>query len=528
MTDKKKSCIGITIGPIGRVAQMAKRGTKALWASSYVFSYLAREIVREFYLERRRNFLLPQWSNNSTPEMSVFTTQNGSGLFPDRYIFESEEDDFLHLQDHKDKVLGQLAEKIGEALHGADLLKVKDCVKNNFKVFFVEKEFDAEEGGGSVVEEISSMLDMLELEDVFCARTEDGENYLERLFDMPDSFLMKDAFGENVQGADKRIIKTTFEYAACELGERAYWEKCGFQNPPTINLAREQGNPFGGKADEERIRKKYLPYHNYIAVVKADGDRMGDTLKNMANRNIPVYELDKNLLEYNLSVGKIIREQGGVPVFLGGDDLLFFAPVIGLNHKTVFKLVDEIDAMFCEQMHHIGLPEGEMKLTLSFGISMSYYKFPIYEARKMAEDLLEKAKSAGRNRLAWQLRKHSGQVIEGGVINKGEDDFYRDYQKLIEDNCKIQANEDENKLFSSFVYWLNEQAIVIKEVVSHGGNKLQNYFDNSFEKPVHNTKGFKDFSKKVIGLIRENYENDQIVESMYGALRFILFVKNCE
>ena len=180
MTDKKKSCIGITIGPIGRVAQMAKRGTKALWASSYVFSYLAREIVREFYLERRRNFLLPQWSNNSTPEMSVFTTQNGSGLFPDRYIFESEEDDFLHLQDHKDKVLGQLAEKIGEALHGADLLKVKDCVKNNFKVFFVEKEFDAEEGGGSVVEEISSMLDMLELEDVFCARTEDGENYLER------------------------------------------------------------------------------------------------------------------------------------------------------------------------------------------------------------------------------------------------------------------------------------------------------------------------------------------------------------
>ena len=57
MEESIKRYIGITIGPIDRVAGMAKRGTKALWASSYIFSYLAREIVRKFYLEKKRNFI---------------------------------------------------------------------------------------------------------------------------------------------------------------------------------------------------------------------------------------------------------------------------------------------------------------------------------------------------------------------------------------------------------------------------------------------------------------------------------------
>lgn len=528
MEESIKRYIGITIGPIDRVAGMAKRGTKALWASSYIFSYLAREIVRKFYLEKERNFLLPQWSQQGAePDSTVFDTKNGSGLFPDRYIFKSEGNDFKDLQAHKEKVLGELAKKLGEELSVPDLEKVKKYVNNNFKVFFVEQKFNPDDTDGKVVEDISSMLDILESEDIFCGETLDKDNYLERLFEKADSFLMKDAFGEKEKSNDKRIIKTIFEYTACELKEEEYWKECGFQEPPTIDLAGKQGNPFVENVDD-KVKKKYLPYHNYLAVVKADGDRMGDTLKNMAKMGIPIYKLDKNLLQYNLSVGEKIRKQGGVPVFLGGDDLLFFAPVIGLGHKTVFNLIDEIDATFHKQMEDLkDLLKDGMKMTLSFGMSISYYKFPIYEARRMAEELLYKAKDSGRNGLAWQLRKHSGQVIDGGVINKGKGSFYSEYKKLIVDNCKIQVSEDENKLYSSFVYWLNEHASVIKGILSDN-NKLVNYFKNSFEKPFYDNAGFKGLYEKVLKMMSENSGDGYIIESMYSALRFILFVKNCE
>ena len=89
-------------------------------------------------------------------------------------------------------------------------------------------------------------------------------------------------------------------------------------------------------------------------------------------------------------------------------------------------------------------------------------------------------------------------------------------------------SEDENKLYSSFVYWLNEHASVIKGILSNN-NKLVNYFKNSFEKPFYGDKdGFKNLYEGVLKMMSENSRDDYIIESMYSALRFILFVKNCE
>ena len=525
-----RTYIGITIGPIGRVADMAKKGTRVLWATSYIFSYLARRIIEKFYLECQRHFVLPQWSKEGSGNLDkeVFDIKNGSGLFPDRYIFEAKDGDFEELKKHKDNVLNDLADKIRDAigLEENECEKVREYVKKSFKVFFVEKSYD--DNDRDVVKDISSMLDMLECEDLFLEEIADGENYLEIFFNKVESFLVEDAFVNNEEVADKRIIKTTFEYSACELQQKEYWGDFNIKCPG-VDLVGKQGNPFKGNV-EKAVRDKYLPYHNYIAVVKADGDFMSDTLKNMASKNISVYHLDHNLLQYNKAVGEFIRKQGGVPVFLGGDDLLFFAPVIGIEHKSVFELLGEINTEFNKHMGNLlkeGLSDDEMKLTLSFGVSISYYKFPIYEARKEAEELLAAAKDAGKNRLKWQLRKHSGQIISGGDINKAKNKFYKEYLKLIEDNVIITASREEDKLYSSFVYWLNEHKTIIKEIVSDN-NKLINFFNNSFEKPIHNKAKFKEFYKKVFKMISDNHDDGQILETMYGVLRFILFVKNCE
>ena len=527
---ESRTYIGMTIGPIDRVADMAKRGTRVLWATSYIFSYLARNIVEKFYIQEKRYFVLPQWSEEGcNPNNEIFAIKNGSGLFPDRYIFEAKDDDFKELSDHKDKVLQDLADKIrgSIALPETESEKVREYVRKIFKVYFVQKTYSFYDN--EVVKDISSMLDMLECEDLFPEVIIEGGDYLEQFFDKVESFLVDDAFGEeNILLSDNRIIKTTFEYSACELKQEEYWKSFGIE-PPRVNLVFQQGDPFVGKVDKE-VKDKYMPYHNYIAVVKADGDYMSDTLKNMASKDISVYHLDHNLLQYNKAVGELIRAHGGVPVFLGGDDLLFFAPVIGVGHKSVFELLDEINTVFNEYMQNLvkaGLSEGEMKLTLSFGVSISYYKFPIYESRNAAEELLNEAKMAGKNRLKWQLRKHSGQIIQSGDIDKANNEFYKNYISLIKENAIITSNKDEGRLYSSFVYWLNEHKAIISEI-SSDNIKLTNYFKNSFEKPIHNNDIFKKFYEKVLNMICVNHNDEHVLETMYGVLRFILFVKNYE
>ena len=76
MSDNKKY-IGITFGPITRVTGSVK-STKALWASSFFFSYLAREIIRNF---KEREFVYPLVNDE------LINRRDGIGNFPDRYIF---------------------------------------------------------------------------------------------------------------------------------------------------------------------------------------------------------------------------------------------------------------------------------------------------------------------------------------------------------------------------------------------------------------------------------------------------------
>lgn len=521
--------IGITFGPICRIASMA-RSTKAIWASSYIFSYLAKNIIREFYLTRKRNFLLPQWSENeSNTEQTVFEPHNGAGLFPDRYIFESKDDDFTALKEKKQEVIADISEKISRALN-KDKAKVQQYIEKSIKVFFVEKEYGKDSSPFDIIKGITSSLDILDCEDLFCEEIVDGENYFEDFFELANSFLMADGFGKREDDSqDHRLIKTIFEYSACELQEESYWKKFGLPKP-NINLVAEQGMPFVGKVDK-KVQDRYMQYHNYIAIVKADGDYMGDTLKAMAEKGISIYNLDKNLLAYNLSVIEKIQVYGGVPIFLGGDDLLFFAPVVNGDHKNIFSLIDEINDLFNEQMKNIGLG-NDLKLTLSFGVSITYYRHPMHESLDMAEQLLWDTKNSGKNCIKWQLRKHSGQIISG-VLPKKYTDFYKESVKLIQDNSILNTGKENDRIFSSFVYWINGHWEMIKYAMDtdNSGNKLGNYFQNSFDEQIHSSPTFKILKEDVFKIFVDFWKKvpeEILKQQVYGILRFILFIKNCE
>jgi CRISPR-associated protein Cmr2 len=90
-----KTYLAITIGPIYATIQQARR-TRELWAASYVFSLLMRELLEVLKDEKIGELLAPvvtsvdskEPENSQKTEESKTTkpptTYNGAGIYPDR------------------------------------------------------------------------------------------------------------------------------------------------------------------------------------------------------------------------------------------------------------------------------------------------------------------------------------------------------------------------------------------------------------------------------------------------------------
>ncbi len=93
----------LTIGPIIKTLSNAKK-TKELWASSYLFSYLMKEIIREV---GKREFVVPYTGQD------VMDSETSIGLFHDRFIYKSKiEDELIYLKSCVEKVVTQTAVKL--------------------------------------------------------------------------------------------------------------------------------------------------------------------------------------------------------------------------------------------------------------------------------------------------------------------------------------------------------------------------------------------------------------------------------
>ncbi len=498
--------IAITLGPIGRVASYAE-DTKGIWASSYLFVYIAKQVIKPMY--EKRDFLLPQWSPTGTPpgqkEVRMFEPQQGAGLCPDRYIFKAEEGDFDELAETCNLVYQQTATKIAESCTNTDKKEVERYLKHSIKIYFCEQEFRNDIQEQEIINKCTAMLDAMECEDLF--PQQETRNYFKEFFNnVNGSFLTKDAYKtKNNNEQDSRLIKTIFEYSASDLEKK-------MNKKEILEIA-------SGKNDTD-IPTRY----KYIAIVKADGDNMGDTLKNIYNSpDHTIHNLDKQLLEYNLQVGNLIREFSGVPIFTGGDDLLFFAPIV-YNGNTIFKLLQDIDNAFNSCMKAVGT---DTVPTLSFGLSMSYYKFPMFEAVQLADTLLQKAKSdfPQKNRIIWSLRKHSGQTIDG-MIDKNNPDLYKDEINLIQKSLDISKEKD---WLSSVAYWLIKEQDMLTDIIDNE-KQLEAYIENNFNEDIHSKekgqllKQITDFLKKHFLSQSIETERKVMLSTLCSTLRFISFI----
>jgi len=90
---------------------------------------------------------------------------------------------------------------------------------------------------------------------------------------------------------------------------------------------------------EEMFEGKFKQPHKYIAIVQSDGDNVGKLIKEIYKSNpAKIKEFSKALSDFALEAAEEIQKYGGETVYAGGDDLLFFAPVLTPD-SNIFILI---------------------------------------------------------------------------------------------------------------------------------------------------------------------------------------------
>lgn len=476
---ENKQYIGLTLGPITQTLMMAE-STKGLWTASYLFSYLAKQIILSF---KERTFLFP-----AIDEGKFSSPSGGVGQFPDQYAFEAQEGDFEKMTLRINKVIEELAESIAKEIK-EDEAKVRDYLNSYFKIFCTEINANPVDA----IEVCKKRLALLELQGNF-SDAEETRNYLGYFMEnVTGSFLAQEAFE-----SDKRLFKSCLEIAAQDHFSKNYQDD---------DVAKEN-------ARVEQILQQKPACYRYMAIVSADADNLTSAVQTFDKER-----LDEILTTVNNEAKKIIVEYGGVPVYIGGDDLFFFAPV---KHEaqTILNLIDRLTENFKEKWKDI--TDTKNRPTLSFGVAIAYYKHPLFESVEQSRYLLECAKDPNgcKNSIALSIRKHSGQTLNL-LIRR----YYPKSFELMQSlpswfNKQAKTPSDANLEFlTSIVYWLRQNTgmiwhCILKQEKQDADNAeeiqrkqivmLTNLLKNSFNEAHH--ERYNDFFDSLAECIVVSYE----------------------
>ena len=455
----------INIGPILSTLGMARK-PRELWAASYMFSHLMSCI----YLKAKQkcDIISP-----AEPDKSL----TGVGIYPDRIYIKGECDAKSIIDDAMWDFYSDLHDgKKERSSNNPDL--------NYFNVMSAECEAN---GDSRAIATLNQKLDVLEL----CNLAADCD-------------LAKNIYGI----ISKRVFSSLFELATGK-------DRLPIPELKTIANAQREAN--------KDVKEK--SHHRYFCVVQADGDNVGKTVSNSGLKDGAVTEISKALVKFGQDATKIIRDYGGLPIYAGGDDLLFIAPVTGNDNTHIFNLLDKIENEAFSGVHQAVYNTGiededgnKIEASLSFGVSISYYKYPLYEALESARDLLfGTAKHiTAKKAIAWSLRKHSGETFDAAFSLK-DDTLKTQFMDLI------AATVDGNTVSAVAHKIRQEEALV--DIVLESGNmgRLDALFDRVLEfdsvKPA-----YFDAVKKIMPTLYTVIGKENYAQTLYSILRTAKFI----
>jgi CRISPR-associated protein Cmr2 len=516
----------ITIGPIYKTFVQARK-SRELWGASYLFSFITREVIERLKSKWSILPLIPYY-----PDDIKEIDKQGAGFFSDHLIYE-----------------GNVVSKVKRV--EKDIIKLVsgkgdiplDYLENYLRITALK--FDVPDkgksdvpDGGNIVLQASKLLYTAELQEKYYQNI-NGINWRTAIDKLNGNMFYKKAF----PGKSDYKFPSLIEIATYDIEKNS---KDQYRN------AQELLKENDGKEDEfiKELNDLIRPYHKYIAVIEADGDSIGETIGTIGSNVESVKKFSEALLKFSTAATQKIIEYGGKPIYSGGDDLLFFAPVAVLRRdpksnkqclKSIFSLVKDIDKVFNKEIIKnpslSTLYTGNKKIskpTMSYGISVSYCKFPLNEARDTAHHLLfnEAKKDKDRkNKICFRLRKHSGQSLSF-TVEKSNRITYVFLRNLL---LNIALDKE---LISSVIYKLKLLSPLLKQIATDK-ERLYAFFSQEFEVDLYGTK-LSDkgkFIKKIVDYYlqlsidfpgdnkdlpkRETDEDLSNIGKLYSALRFM-------
>ena len=460
--DEQKTYIAITIGPILRTFGLTATPA-ALWASSFLFSYIARSIRQKLI---QGDFTPPVKQEDFISPYPVYKGENvldrhkddGLGLLHDHMIFLKPQgftwDAFRAL---RDAVLLEACEKftLDMLKEGApsseeeakkreeERIKREEELKKNFDylkqyVMISAVEFTHH----NPIMGSSKMLDCAEL--AATAVPSEKSNPILSFFTNEND---DDERNEQIKKRGQNQLGIKQENWQLLYKKRPTDSQFSVKDLPSIAT--------GGTIDSK------MKKHTYYAIVRSDGDNMGKLISNLnlgeKEEENEFHTFSGACLAYCERVAAKVREYKGMTVYAGGDDLLAILPCENSEGKTVFDFVREANQVF----HSIFLDEkqpiaqimqsinaqiekenkekGKNTKTLpppslTWGVTLCHHKYPLYEALEDSANLLFGAKRLDyKDAVNLRLIKHSGQTSAVYIKNEVLTDENGTFFSLLND-----------------------------------------------------------------------------------------------
>ena len=456
----------INIGPIIATLGMARK-PRELWAASFLFSHLMKCIYAE--VDKAGMTIV----SPAKPKQD----KNKVGIYPDRIYIKG-------VFDVK-KVLSEAV-----ATFYFDLLGDGKKNSNNPDLDYFNLMSASCEAGkeSNAIADLNQKLDVMEM----CNYAAD-----------------KDAAQTIYKIISKKVFSSLFQIATGE-------DKFPIPDLETI----------AGRQIKAHPEIKMKSHHNYYCIVQADGDNVGKTVSHQGLKDGEVLKISEALVDFGVNATNIIEEFGGLPIYAGGDDLLFISPVIGKDGKHIFNLLEDIENKAFKGVHDtveaIKLKDNkgqEIEASLSFGVSINYYKHPLYEALESARNLLfGVAKNVDKKKaVACCLRKHSGGTFEVAFSLKNAD-FKQQFAKLI------SATTDKDTV-SAIAHKIRQDEKLVSIVLKNG---KQERLDALFEKVLEFDAEKEDYFnavKELMPILFKEVGEKNYSQTLYNLLRIAKFVK---
>jgi len=250
---------------------------------------------------------------------------------------------------------------------------------------------------------------------------------------------------------------------------------------------------------------------NYYAVIVADGDKMGTKIQKLAtNKPENIKKISKSLYQFftnDSDIYNITRNFGGELIYAGGDDILAFLPV-KKDDKIFLDYIDILDKRFKEVLGS--------DVSLSFGVNISYQRYPLRDAINSAFELLYSVKDYESNSIAITTTKHSGQTFNN--ISNLQSDQYKLYKRFISDIL-----DDTISLPHSFHHSLKRYEGPILGIY-----KQKRTIDNLFKTIFNDEKSQKDQDgieqiKEYFNIIKPTTNKD--FDDIFSSLSLVKFLR---